>query len=64
MQKAAEEYGVGHIASGECKSKVTMESGILPEEMTPQRKMMIKNEYNKVYKLYFCGPYKRNRKAH
>jgi hypothetical protein len=34
MQQTDEEYGVGHITSGEWKGKeVTMGSGILPEKM-------------------------------
>ena len=45
MQKMDEEYGVGHVASGERKGKeVTMESGNLPEKMMAQRRMMNKNE--------------------
>ena len=45
MQKTDEEYGVGHITSGEWKGKgVTMECDDLLEKMMAQRKMVNKNE--------------------
>jgi hypothetical protein len=52
--KRGKQYGVSHVAVEEwTRKEVKLESGTLPQKMRCERKMMNKNEYNKLSEALF-----------